>query len=90
MEFKLKSIKNHFAERKLADKRKAATVEASREIRPVCRMGEHGELINEIVVCGMSLFQVSDNDGRWNVKADDVGEVIKYLRDAYVANIMNQ
>lgn len=90
MELKLKAIKNHYAERKLADKRKAAAEEASREIRPVCRMGEHGELINEIVVCGMPLFQVSDNDGRWNVKADDVGDVIKHLRDAYVANIMNQ
>ena len=53
-------------------------------------MGEHGELINEIVVYGMPLFQVSDNDGRWNVKADDVGDVIKHLRDAYVAKIMNQ
>lgn len=90
MELGLKAIKNRFAARKLADKRKAATEEASREIRPVCRMGEHGELINEIVVYGMPLFQVSDNDGRWNVKTDDVGDVIKHLRDAYVAKIMNQ
>lgn len=38
----------------------------------------------------MPLFQVSDNDGRWNVNADDVGGLIKQLRDAYIENFMNQ
>lgn len=90
MELGLKAIKNHYAERRLAEKRKSAESEAQREIYPVCRMGEHGELINEIVVSGMPLFQVSDEDGRWNVKADDVGDVVKHLRDAYVTNIMKQ
>jgi len=90
MEAKLKSIGNYFKEKRLADKRKRATEEANQNIYPTCRTGEKGELINEIVVCGMPLFQVSNNDGRWNVRADDVGEVIKHLRDAYVENYMNQ
>lgn len=59
MEVKLKSIGNYFKEKRLADKRKRATEEASQNIYPTCRTGEKGELINEIVVCGMPLFQVS-------------------------------
>ncbi|MBR1527085.1 MAG: hypothetical protein IJ640_10590 [Prevotella sp.] len=90
MEFGLNKIKNYLTERRKADKRKRAESEAKREILPVCRLGENGELINEIVVCGMPLFQVSDNDGRWNVNADDIGEVIKHLRDAYVTKLLNQ
>ena len=90
MEFGLNKIKNYLTERRKADKRKHAESEAKREILPICRLGEKGELINEIVVCGMPLFQVSDNDGRWNVNADDIGEVIKHLRDAYVTKLLNQ
>ena len=90
MESTLNKIKKRYAEHRLTDKRKAATEEACREIRPACRIGENGELINEIVVFGMPLFQVSDNDGRWSVKADDVGDVIKHLRDAYVTKLLNQ
>lgn len=90
MESRLKNIKKSFAERRLAEKRKSAMAEACQEIRPVCRMDDKGELINEIVVSGMTLFRVSEQDGRWNVKADDVGDVIKHLREAYVTKIMNQ
>lgn len=90
MNFKLNEIKKRCAERRLENRRKAAMEEACQEIRPVSRVGRKGELITDIVVCGMPLYQVSDNDGRWNVKADDVGDVIKHLRDAYVAKIMNQ
>ena len=90
MELGLKAIRNHYAERRLAEQRKNAESEARREIYPVCRMGEQGELINEIVVCGLPLFQVSNSDGRWNVKAEDVGGVIRHLRDAYAENYLKQ
>lgn len=90
MEISFKKIRNYFAERTQTDMRNKAVEMAEAEIYPTCRTGEKGELINEIVVCGMPLFQVSNNDGRWNVRADDVGEVIKHLRDAYVENYMNQ
>lgn len=86
MELNLKSISNYFKNAK----RKRAMQEASQNVYPTCRVDEKGDLINEIVVCGMPLFQVSNNDGRWNVRADDVGEVIKHLRDAYVEKYMNQ
>ena len=89
MEF-LSRIRNYFTEWSLSGKREKAVEEAKDAIHPTCRLNEEGELINEIVVNGMPLFQVSNNDGRWNVKAVDVGDVIMHLRNIYVENIMNK
>jgi len=88
MEISLSKIKNYFAERTQTDMRNKAVEMAETEIYPTCRV-ENGELINEIVVCGMPLFHVSNIEGQWNVKASDVGDVIKHLRDAYIKKIMN-
>jgi hypothetical protein len=84
----VKSIKKRLDEKKLAARRKQAERLAKQDIRPVCREDANGELINEIVVFGMPLFQVSNNEGRWNVKPEETGEVIKHLREACVENYM--
>ncbi len=90
MDSVLTKIRDAFAERTQMDMREKAVKDAEAEIYPTCRVGENGELINEIVVCGMPLFQVSNYDGMWNVKAGEVGEVIEHLREAYIKKVMNQ
>ena len=90
MDSVLTKIRDAFAEHTQNDMHEKAVKDAEAEIYPTCRVDENGELINEIVVCGMPLFQVSNYDGLWNVKSGDVGEVLKHLREAYIKKVMSQ